>query len=118
MAVAIVAIGVVGVIAGFGSIANVERRARTSEYMQKLALDKYDEMIATAQSPIAAQGGDFTDRNIDGYTWQMTVDQTTVNDLMSVTVTVTPAGGAQSDKAVVTGLYYQAPTSGSSGGTP
>jgi prepilin-type N-terminal cleavage/methylation domain-containing protein len=117
VAVVIVAIGVGGVVGGFGALARIETRARHSEYMQKLALAKYDEMIATATSPIAAQSGDFSDWSITDYTWQLTVSSTTVNDLMEVQVTVTPSNGAQTDKAVVTGLYYQAPTTTSSGGT-
>ncbi len=120
VAVVILAIGIVGTMAGYQSLARTESRAQTSEYLQRLALEKYDELIATAPTQLVATNGDFTDRNLTGYSWAMTIDTTSVTDLMAVTVTVTPdSSGSNSNtgpRGIARGLFYQTPsTTGSTG---
>jgi prepilin-type N-terminal cleavage/methylation domain-containing protein len=115
VAVVIVAIGVVGTLHGFQVISRTEMHAATSEQLQKLALDKYDELVGTAPTQIAAVSGDLSDRNLPDYTYELTVDQTSIQDLMALTVTVTKTNDPSGSKGVVHGLYYQLPQTNTGG---
>jgi prepilin-type N-terminal cleavage/methylation domain-containing protein len=120
VAIVVVSIAIVGTMGGFRNLSHIESKSETSEYLQKLAYEKYDELIATAPTTLAATSGDFTDRNITGYSWALAVDTTSVTDLMAVTVTVTQdslGNSASSPKGLARGLYYQTQTT-STGATP
>jgi prepilin-type N-terminal cleavage/methylation domain-containing protein len=121
VAVVILAIGIVGTMAGYQNLSRIESRSQQSELLQRLAYEKYDEEIATPQAQLAATSGDFGDRNLTGYTWALTVDPTSVTDLMAVTVTVTKdsdAGRSGGAKGVARGLYYQQQATAGGGATP
>lgn len=116
VAAAILAIGVVGTLSGFGSLARIEARARETEQLQMLALDKYDELISTSTLPVVSQSGDFTDHGLNGISWRLDIAQTSVQDLNSAVVTVTVDSDPTHRKAVATGLLF-APASQATGAT-
>lgn len=105
-ATALVGITVVAAMGALSATARTEAHARESEYAQLLALDKYDELIATGETT-SSEDGDFTDRNESAYSWHMVVGNTGVENLSTITVTITAAGGTSSTPlAEVDGLIY------------
>lgn len=120
VAVVVVAIAVVGSMQAFRSLARAQVRAGDEETLQRLAFEKYDEEIATAPQQLANGSGDFSDRNLVGYSWNMDVSATSVNDLMAVTVTVTRDSDGNAPnvpKGIARGLYYQEQATSAAGGT-
>lgn len=88
-AIALLSIGIVGVLGGLSSLARGEARAREQELVQRLAIEKYDELVATAPDLAAPQNGDFEDRNLTGFRWESQSEPTGVENLEAITVTVT-----------------------------
>ena len=119
VAVVVVAIAGVGSMHAFSSLTRGERKAQEEEYLQRLAYEKYDEEIAIAQQTLSNSSGNFDDRNLQGYSWSMDVASTSINDLMSVTVSVSKDSdgiSSSSPKGIARGLYYQQQaTSGTTG---
>lgn len=112
VATALLSIGIVGVLTALGAMAKSEAQARDRETMQRLAFQKYDEILATSQDIAAPQNGDFTDRNERRYVWSMEETPTGVDNLDAVTVTVRPANDNSSNAlaAEASGLVYVPPT--------
>ncbi len=69
------------------ALAKAESRARDSEAMQRLALDKLAELVATGQAT-TPQNGDFQDRNEARFSWNSDVIPSGIQDMNVVTVTV------------------------------
>jgi len=110
-------VGMTAALSTLGAIAKSEDRARVRETLQRLALEKYDELVTTTQQPLASQTGDFTDRNISGYNWNLDVEPSTTTNLDTVVMTVTKQGEAKTfPTGVVYGLIYIPPSS-TAGGT-
>ena len=85
--------------------------------MQQLALDKYDELVATEALQSNALSGDFSDRGNDRFLWQANVGTTSVTNLDYLTVTVTDRNNDQS-KVTIDGTVFVAPTTDTTtGGT-
>lgn len=112
-AVVLLGIGIVGSLASFSTMIRTEDRVRETERMQRLAQDKLSELIATGQASTSTDG-DFTDRNIEGYTWSLESNASGITDLDSVTLTVSKEGATQ--KAVLDTLVYVPPV-GTTGAT-
>lgn len=108
--VALVAIGVVGVVGGFQALTTSQTRAQETERMQRLAFQKYDEMIAVQGTASADLGGDFSDRGMPAYKWEASVQPTGVDNLDSVTVTVSRIKDSAGPQAKAEGLIYTQPT--------
>lgn len=108
--------GVVAVLAGFGALSRSEARARELETMQRLAYEKYDEVLSTSQDISAPDEGDFSDENYPGYTWRSESEVTGVENLEAVTVTVEKSTDKSESApvATATGLVY-VPPQGSTG---
>ncbi|HVT14148.1 MAG TPA: prepilin-type N-terminal cleavage/methylation domain-containing protein [Fimbriimonadaceae bacterium] len=113
----------VGLIALLGAYTNLTRNqniAVQTERMQRLAVDKYQELVATEALQTQALNGDFSDRGEDSYLWEATVGETGVQNLSALTVTVTLRDSPDDkEKAVVNGVVYQQPqtTTGNGGAT-
>ncbi len=119
VATVLVGVGVTSVMNGFASLTKSEAITRESERMQRLAMDKYDEVVATGEA--ATQGGEsgnFQDRGEDRYSWKVDVQPSTETNLNVVTVTVTPTNGNSNRDAVVDGLVFVQPAATAAGGTP
>jgi type II secretory pathway pseudopilin PulG len=114
-AAALLAVGITACMTTLGAIAGAESRAREQDKVQRLALQKYDELISTNQQALASQSGDFADRNMSGYTWNLDLEQSQVNNLDTVVVTVQKQNPSSRDpKGVAEGLIYISPTTTSS----
>ena len=118
VSVALVTIGIVSILAAYTSLGRNQRLAVESETMQRLAIDKYDELVATEALQSEALNGDFSDRQIDGYLWDASVQTTSTTDVSTLTVTVQPRDGSDTQTAVVSGVVYQAPQTSSTSGGP
>jgi prepilin-type N-terminal cleavage/methylation domain-containing protein len=115
VATVIVGIGVVGTMAGFSVISRTEVRLHESELMQRLAHEKLDELIATGEATQSGQTGDFSDRNLTGYTWSLTTQSTSVTNLNGIVLTVTKGDGQDAAKVTATTLLYVHPTTTTGG---
>ncbi len=109
-AAALLGVGITASMSALGAIAGAETRAREHEKVQRLALQKYDELVSTNQQALASQSGDFTDRNLPGYSWNLAVDPSQVSNLDTVTVTVNKQNPSSSDPVgTAEGLIYISP---------
>jgi len=59
----------VSTLGAFGAITHTEATTRETERMQRLAIMKYQELVATGQWQTLTTNGDFNDFQLDGYTW-------------------------------------------------
>jgi len=119
VAAALLATGVAATLGAFGALNHTEASAREVETMQRLAFQKYDELLATSTDLTAPQDGDFSDQNLSGYTWKSEEEPSGVENLDAVTVTVQKANDNSSNplSAVAYGLVYVPPTTTDSGAT-
>jgi prepilin-type N-terminal cleavage/methylation domain-containing protein len=111
-AVALVAIGVTSAMGGLAAMAKTDRLLMQREEMQRLAVQKYGEIIATGQIETADLSGDFTEQNIDEYEWNAAVEPSGEENLEILTVTVSPTGVADGPQATVDGLVFKPPVEG------
>jgi len=108
---ALLGVGITACMSALGAVAKEEARAREVDYVQGLARQKYDEEVSTNQQVLASQSGDFSDHNIQGYTWNLDVETSQVNNLNTVVVTVQKQNAASTDpQGTVEGLIYISPT--------
>jgi type II secretory pathway pseudopilin PulG len=111
-AIGLVSIGVVSSLTGLAAIAKNDQALLERERMQKLAVQKYDEVIATGLIDTAELSGDFTDQNIDGFEWEATVEPSGEENLEVLTVTVNKTGDAEGPQATMDGLVFRPPIQG------
>lgn len=115
----LVVIGIVGSIQGLSALTRGQTYLQEQERMQRLAVSKYDEMIATGLTN-AATSGDFQDYSEPRYRWEADIRDTGTENLQSLRVTVTPAIRSN-NQASVEGLVFTAPAAtdaGTTGGNP
>lgn len=121
VSVMLLAVGITSSLAAFAHLTAGWRQVQDSEAMAQLAYDKYDELVATGALTSDSLDGDFTDRGIDAYQWEASVENTGVDNLSALTVTV-EARDAQSapQSERISGLVFipPAPTQPTDGGTP
>lgn len=117
VSVALVAVGVVSTMNALGAMTRSDRELRDRERMQRLAIQKYDELIGTGILTNASQSGDFKDRNIDTYTWKAEVIPSGVTNLDQIRVTVSNPDLDNGPTAEMDGLRYTAPTTSTTTGT-
>ena len=115
VAVAVTGIGVTAALGGMRSLARAEYKATRTEIMQRLAFQKYDEVIATGEVNTAPLEGDFRDLNVDGYEYRVEVEQSGVENLAVVVVRVNPVG-EEDNYVVAKGLQFQPPPPTQEGG--
>jgi type II secretion system protein I len=111
VAVALLTGGIVAVLGSLGAMARTEARFRDQEQMQRLAVQKLDELVATIDVGAASESGDFKDQGEDRFVWSSDVGVTGVENLTAVTVTVRHTGSSEtgSPDAKVTSLVYLPP---------
>jgi len=110
-------VGITAVIGAYTSMGRNQRIAIEKEQMQRLALDKYQELVATEALQTQSLNGDFTDRGDNNHLWTAAVAATGTDNLSALTVTVSPRNGADTDQAVVNGIVYQPPQTTNGTGT-
>ena len=109
ISVLLVAVGVVSTIQALGAMTKSDGQLRDRERMQRLAIQKYDELIGTGALTNASQDGDFKDRNVDAYTWKAEVIPGTVTNLDQIRVTVSDPDAPQGPSVEIDGLRYTPP---------
>jgi hypothetical protein len=97
---------------GLAAMAKTDRLIREREVLQRLAVQKYDELIATGQFETAELNGDFSDDYVNDYEWAATVEPSGEENLEIVTVTVNRVGDPEGPQAVVDGLLFNPPVQG------
>lgn len=117
VSLALVAIGVVGAMRALGGLTQSDRELRDRERMQRLAIQKYDELLGTGALSNASQSGDFQDRNVANYTWKAEVIPSGVDNLDQIRVTVTDPDDVKQRTAEVDGLRYTPPATTATPGT-
>lgn len=119
VSIALAGMGVAAVVGALGSINLAEANALEREHMQQLAIDKYDELVATGDYNTITSG-DFQDRSEDSYDWSADVVTTGVEGLDELTVTVKRSAGDRDTEFTISGLIYAVNTSstGTGGGQP
>lgn len=89
VAVTIVAIGLVGVFGGIAAINRADAHAREAELLQRLAMEKINEIGPVTDARTADNSGDFNDLGYPDVTWQLNIEPSGVENVDRVTVTVT-----------------------------
>ena len=108
VAVAVTGIGVSAALGGMGALARGERRALITETMQRLAFQKYEEIVATGEVTSATLEGDFSDRNLETLKWEAEVEQSGTENLSIITVRVT-SDADENMQAQARGLLFEPP---------
>lgn len=114
-AIALVGIGVASSMSGLGAMAKTDRAMQGREVMQRLAVQKYDEIVATNGINTAELNGDFSDRSDNTYEWRAEVQPSGEENLEILTVTVKRLNTEEGPEAVIDGLVFQPPQN--TGGT-
>ncbi len=107
VAIVLVGIGLSAVTSALGAITASFRRSVEREEVERLAQDKYDELIATGQFLMPSEG-EFEDDRHKGATWSIEPAATSIDGITYVRVTVEMGKAGRS--ALVEGLVYQPPT--------
>lgn len=115
-AVLILSVGIVAVYGGMNSLTRAEARARDQDLVQRLADEKYEELVSTEPDLSAPQNGNFDDRDLPNYTWEMESTPSGIESLQSITVRVEPRNGnAQAPTGLASGLVYVPPVTTTTG---
>ncbi len=95
--------GIVAVMGAFASINATRVQTRESELMLRLAVEKYDEVIATGEYESAPFSGDF-----DPQPYSYSVESATgvTTDLREVTVRVTSTGRQDDEGVEIRGMIF------------
>ncbi|MFZ4508339.1 MAG: prepilin-type N-terminal cleavage/methylation domain-containing protein [Fimbriimonas sp.] len=101
-------VGIVGVLGGLSAITQSESRLEDRETMDRLAIDKLEELLATGDVDSATLSGDFSDRAENRFTWSATVQPTGIQDLEYVQVTIARRSNDQVTRSVEK-VFYRPP---------
>ncbi|MEQ1823753.1 MAG: prepilin-type N-terminal cleavage/methylation domain-containing protein [Fimbriimonadaceae bacterium] len=117
VSIALAGIGIASVVGAMGAMTKTEANAIEKEKMQRLAVDKYEELVATNDYD-SVTTGDFEDRGEPDFAWSAEVQTTGVEGLDQLQLTVRRSTGREAEISI-TGLVY-APTQSTTtgGGTP
>ena len=114
--VVLLGVGIAAAMGGLSSLSKAEADGQDRERMERLAAQKFDELVATG-STTSAESGDFVDRGFPDVTWQSQVSSTGVDNLNHISVTVQRSNDSKSPVAVFDSLQYVPPTT-TTGTTP
>ncbi len=87
-AVVIVGIGIAAVMGGFGALTQTQRRIIERETIERLAQTKVKELAATREYESSTEG-DFSGEGLPDYTWTAATQESGVENLQHLNVTVT-----------------------------
>lgn len=108
VALVITGVGIAGLVGALGNAQMSEALNLRAEKMQRLALQKLDEILATKD--FNTESGDFSLEGEQDFEWQMVDEPTSVTDLDNITVTVTKTSD-QNVQRSVSSLVYKVPNS-------
>jgi hypothetical protein len=112
----ILSIGIVAVYGSMNSLTRAEARARDQDLVQRLADEKYEELISTEPDLSAPQSGNFDDRNLPDFNWEMESTPSGIESLQSITVRVEHRqANNQTPSGIASGLVYVPPVTSTTG---
>jgi len=114
---ALVAVGVASAMGAYGALTKAQSQIQERDRMQRLAISKYDELIASGLSN-AASSGDFQAYNDNRYKWTADIANTGTTGLQSLTLTVTSNQPNDNTQVSVEGMLFDptTTTTGAAGG--
>jgi len=110
ISIALAGFGVAAVVGAMGSVNLAEANALERERMYQLAIDKFDELVATEEYN-STTDGTFEDRNEPNFDWSAEIEATGIEGLDELIVTVTRSAGDREAEVTVSGLLYVVNTS-------
>lgn len=115
VAVAVTGVGVTAALGGLRAIASGDARVRQIELMQRLANEKFEEVLATGEHASAPLSGTFEDRGLEGYAFTVDTEPSSTENLQIIRVVVRPADEENPMRAQATGLTFVPPATGEGG---
>lgn len=117
-AVFVLTVGIVAVTGALSALTRGESRAREQDFIQTLADRKYDEILATSTDLASSDNGDFEEEGIYGYRWSVDSQDSGIENLYSITVTVEADDATEkSPVGEAAGMVYVPATTTTTGGT-
>lgn len=111
MAIVLLAIGVVGVFGGIAALTRAQVKAERADLLQRLAVQKLDEMVAVTDPRTSDTEGDFTDQGHPEVTWSLGLEPSGAENVDRATITA----AVDQDEQTVVGLLYIPPITGGAG---
>ena len=99
--IVLVSVAIVGVLGGLRSIGAASARARTADLLQRLAVEKMNDLKLLSDPDTDRKDGDFSDRGYTDVTWSITVEASGATNVDQVTVTATQGRASQALTALV-----------------
>jgi len=110
VSVALLAIGIVVALGSLSAMTKTEVKLRKTEEMNRLAVQKIEEVLAVGNATTAETSGTFDDYGYTGYEWSLEVAPSGTENLDTVRVTVTEASANSSSGVSVSSLLYTPPS--------
>lgn len=110
VSVALLAIGIVVSLGSLSAMTKTEVKLRKTEEMNRLAVQKIEEVLAVGNATTAETSGTFEDYGYTGYEWSLEVAPSGTENLDTIRVTVTEASANSSAGVSVSSLLYTPPS--------
>ncbi len=110
VSVALLAIGIVVALGSLSAMTKTEVKLRKTEEMNRLAVQKIEEVLAVGNATTAETSGTFDDYGYTGYEWSLEVAPSGTENLDTIRVTVTEASANSSAGVSVSSLLYTPPS--------
>lgn len=110
VSVALLAIGIVVALGSLSAMTKTEVKLRKTEEMNRLAVQKIEEVLAVGNATTAETSGTFDDYGYTGYEWSLEVAPSGTENLDTVRVTVTEASANSSSGVSVSSLLHTPPS--------
>jgi prepilin-type N-terminal cleavage/methylation domain-containing protein len=110
VSVALLAIGIVVSLGSLSAMTKTEFKLRKTEEMNRLAVQKIEEVLAVGNATTAETSGTFDDYGYTGYEWSLEVAPSGTENLDTIRVTVTEASANSSAGVSVSSLLYTPPS--------
>ena len=110
VSVALLAIGIVVSLGSLSVMTKTEVKLRKTEEMNRLAVQKIEEVLAVGNATTAETSGTFDDYGYTGYEWSLEVAPSGTENLDTIRVTVTEASANSSAGVSVSSLLYTPPS--------
>jgi prepilin-type N-terminal cleavage/methylation domain-containing protein len=114
-AVALLGIGIVVSLACLSGMTKTEIRLKQSELMNRLAVQKLDEILAVGSIDTVPNSGDFTDVGVEGFEWNLEVAPSDLENLQTVRITVSESSNPSVPGAAVHSLLFTPPETTTTG---
>jgi len=109
----IVAVAVAGVFDGIRSMAKTEVKANTADLLQRLAVEKVNDLEILSDPSVGGDNGDFSDRGYPDIMWTADVETASITNVDELTVTVSQG----TDSQTITTMVYVPQESSTTGTT-